>query len=347
MEQNILSKQTAVLPQTVPDRTEDTGERAGGHSRKKLNLTGQRYGKLTALAPAENIGARTAWLCRCDCGREIVVKTVHLRSGHKMSCGCQDGSGGSKTALGLTYVDGTCVEMLAARTVRRNNTSGVPGVDWLTKKQRWRASICFKGRRRYLGSYKKFEDAVKARKQAEEQLFDAFLDAYSGGAPQSEQKDADEVCPPRTRDYSGQRLDLTGRRFGQLTVLAPAENIGAMTAWRCRCDCGKELAVMTAHLRSGQTSCGCKQKWTFVDGTFVELLRSKTLRRSNTSGVTGVEWVPASNKWKAVISFKGRRYYLGCYENFEDAVRAWKRGEEEYHDKFLEEFAEENMEESS
>lgn len=141
--------------------------------------------------------------------------------------------------MGLTYIDGTCVEMLAARTVRSNNTSGVPGVDWLAKKQRWRASICFKGKRRYLGRYKKFADAVKARKQAEAHLFDAFLDAYSGKAPQSEPGDAAEICPPRTRDYREQRPDLTGRRFGQLTVLTPAENIGSMTAWSCRSECGK------------------------------------------------------------------------------------------------------------
>lgn len=317
-----------------------------GHSRKKIDLTGQQYGHLTVLEPAENIGKRTAWLCQCDCGRQVVVKTNRLRGGNIQSCGCKNDSGGSRNALGLTYIDGTCVEMLAARTVRSNNTSGVLGVDWQAKKQRWRASICFKGKRRYLGSYEKFEDAVKARKEAETHLFDAFLDAYSGKVPQSELRDADETRPPRTRDYSDQRLDLTGQRFGQLTVLAPAENIGSMTAWRCRCGCGKELVVETAHLRSGQTSCGCKRKWTFVDGTFVELLRAKTIRRNNTSGVTGVEWVPASNKWKAVILFKGRRYYLGCYEKFEDAVKARKRGEEEYHNKFLEEFAAGNTEES-
>ena len=35
--------------------------------------------------------------------------------------------------------------------------------------------ICFKGRRYYLGSYARFEDAVKARKEAEEALHDEFL----------------------------------------------------------------------------------------------------------------------------------------------------------------------------
>ena len=150
-----------------------------GHSRRKLDLTGQRYGKLTVLGPAENIGNRTAWRCRCDCGREAVVKTCCLRSGHTKSCGCQNGAGGPRHALGLTYIDGTCVEMLAAKTVRRNNTSGVPGVDWWASKQRWRAMICFKGKRSYLGSYTRFEDAVKARKRAEEELHDKFLHEFA------------------------------------------------------------------------------------------------------------------------------------------------------------------------
>lgn len=150
-----------------------------GHSRKKVDLTGQRYGNLTVLAPVENIGARTAWLCRCDCGRETIVKTQHLRCGHTKTCGCLNGSGHPRNALGLTYIDGTCVEMLQTRTVRSNNTSGVPGVDWLMKKQRWRASICFKGKRRYLGSYSRFEDAVGARKRAEEELFEPFLSEFS------------------------------------------------------------------------------------------------------------------------------------------------------------------------
>lgn len=151
----------------------------GGHSRKKVDLAGRRYGHLTVLGPAENIGKRTAWRCLCDCGQETVVKTHHLQCGHTKSCGCLCGPGGPRDALGLTYIDGTCVEMLRAKKVRRNNTSGVPGVNWAAAQGRWRATICFKGKRHYLGSYKKFEDAVKARKRAEEELHDKFLEEFS------------------------------------------------------------------------------------------------------------------------------------------------------------------------
>ena len=96
---------------------------------------------------------------------------------------------------------------------------------------------------------------------------------------------------------------------------------------------------MTAHLRSGHTgSCGCKPSATYVDGTCVELIRARTVRSNNTSGVTGVEYISRSGLWKAVIFFKGKRHYLGSYQKFEDAVQARKRAEEELFDAFLEEF---------
>ena len=116
---------------------------------------------------------------------EVVVRTDRLRSGHTTSCGCKGpGATPGVGLLGLTYVEGTCLEMLRAKTVRSNNTSGVPGVDWLTAKDRWRASICFKGKRYYLGSYSVFADAVKARKQAEAELHDKFVDEFAGGGLQ-------------------------------------------------------------------------------------------------------------------------------------------------------------------
>ena len=108
-----------------------------------------------------------------------MVPTRRLRGGHTKSCGCLKADGG----VHLTYIDGTSPEMLAAAKIaRKNNTSGVPGVDWVASKQLWRAAICFKGKRRYLGGYRKFEDAVKARKRAEEELHDSFLQEIAAGS---------------------------------------------------------------------------------------------------------------------------------------------------------------------
>jgi len=48
-----------------------------------LDLTGQKYGKLTVMGRAGTVKfgrAQSAWRCRCDCGAEIVVPIVRLRT---------------------------------------------------------------------------------------------------------------------------------------------------------------------------------------------------------------------------------------------------------------------------
>lgn len=59
-------------------------------------------------------------------------------------------------------------------------------------------------------------------------------------------------------------LDLKGQRFGRLLVLDKAPNQGKRTAWKCKCDCGNEVIVLTEKLRRNDSSptrsCGCLQK---------------------------------------------------------------------------------------
>lgn len=57
----------------------------------------------------------------------------------------------------------------------------------------------------------------------------------------------------------GKFVDLTGQRFGRLSVLDRAGTAGGGCAtWRCLCDCGKETVVLSSSLRRGATrSCGC------------------------------------------------------------------------------------------
>lgn len=54
-------------------------------------------------------------------------------------------------------------------------------------------------------------------------------------------------------------IDLTGKRFGKLTVIHRAEHSDHGRAnWVCKCDCGKTCVVLGNCLRRGQTkSCGC------------------------------------------------------------------------------------------
>lgn len=52
-----------------------------------IDISAQRFGRLTAIRRAE--GSR--WLCRCECGSEVVVTTNALTSGNTSSCGCLRG----------------------------------------------------------------------------------------------------------------------------------------------------------------------------------------------------------------------------------------------------------------
>lgn len=56
---------------------------------KVNDITGSKYGRLTVLSRAENNErGQTRWLCRCDCGNEVIVIGHSLISGNTMSCGC-------------------------------------------------------------------------------------------------------------------------------------------------------------------------------------------------------------------------------------------------------------------
>lgn len=56
-------------------------------------------------------------------------------------------------------------------------------------------------------------------------------------------------------------IDLSGRRFGRLTVLFRSGARSGQALWHCRCDCGADKHVVGYTLREGQTlSCGCLQK---------------------------------------------------------------------------------------
>lgn len=62
-----------------------------------------------------------------------------------------------------------------------------------------------------------------------------------------------------------QRQDMTGRRFGKLTVIEPADDYISpqgyhYARWVCKCDCGNVITTRGDGLRNGTTgSCGCKK----------------------------------------------------------------------------------------
>lgn len=73
------------------------------------------------------------------------------------------------------------------------------------------------------------------------------------------QRQTVQDCGCATKVKPG-RADLTGRKFGKLTCVAPTEErmFGGSMVWKCVCDCGNECTAASRQLISGyKKSCGC------------------------------------------------------------------------------------------
>lgn len=117
--------------------------------------------------------------------------------------------------------------------------------------------------------------------------------------------------------------DLTGLKFGMLTVLDRAENKNGFIRWNCKCECGNIKTVAQAHLKNGNVkSCGCAR-------TSWAKKANKKYCKYDLSGDYGIGW-DSDNK-----SFK---FDLEDYEKIKDicwklnkgnyAVNRWGNGNE-------------------
>lgn len=80
---------------------------------KRATLEGQTFSRLRVLGFSIYTKRKRYWKCLCECGKEALVETSKLRSGHTKSCGClladknrehrQTHAHASKGARSLTY----------------------------------------------------------------------------------------------------------------------------------------------------------------------------------------------------------------------------------------------------
>ncbi|MCE3203400.1 hypothetical protein [Paenibacillus sonchi] len=153
------------------------------------DLTGQVFGRLTALRPDEgkDSGGSIIWTCRCKCGREVHVPSRDLISGNTKSCGCllSDHTVSLQANNEQYTIDGVFVPILTKK-VATNNVTGVKGVSVQHLKigrVRYIATITIKGKRHYLGVFDRLEDAVDARRKAEEIYHKPYIDTLETKSP--------------------------------------------------------------------------------------------------------------------------------------------------------------------
>ena len=89
---------------------------------KFIDLAGQKFNKLTVIKRVDDYISPKGrhyvqWLCKCDCGNNIIVLSCNLKSGHSKSCGCHN------------------IEKIVERTKKYNNydLSGEYGIGYTSK----------------------------------------------------------------------------------------------------------------------------------------------------------------------------------------------------------------------
>lgn len=148
----------------------------------------------------------------------------------------------------------------------------------------------------------------------------------------------------------GKFIDLTGQRFGKLTVVKRVENYTSPSGttcakWECKCDCGNTIYSISTPLRKGRTkSCGCYHKETIkkaiekstttIDGVMVARLRMKK-KKGTSSKYKGVYYQKTRNKWCAEISIKNKTICLGSHDTEEEAHQARVIAEKILHRPFI------------
>lgn len=86
------------------------GTRPGPRPRSRMDLSGRKFGRLTAIEVAEVLPEWDAWRCQCDCGNKVVASSRILLAGDKKSCGCLKGRTQPKALSGWRFGRLTAIE---------------------------------------------------------------------------------------------------------------------------------------------------------------------------------------------------------------------------------------------
>lgn len=233
-----------------------------GKASNSLDLTGQRFGRLVVVKRAENHifpsgKQKSRWLCKCDCGNEIVIIGSNLvKENGTKSCGCyaQECNCRSKNKKYNTY-----------------DLSGEYGIGYTSKGEEF---------------YFDLEDYDKIKNYCWCVNDEGYIKAY---------------VPELSKIISFHRLimDLND-------VLYDIDH------------------------KNGELSRFDNRKSNLRIATRSQNQMNKGKQKNNTSGVVGVGWHKASDKWAAYIAINKKQIHLGLFDKFEDAVKARKEAEDKY-----------------
>lgn len=136
---------------------------------RSKDITGMTFGLLTAIEPTgEKNRGDIVWRCECECGNIVELPATRLLLGNTSSCGCLQAKMRKEVfkKANKCFAGTNLTQAVKEQVISTRNQSGYVGV--FPKRDKWTATLKYKGKLYYLGTFYNIEDAVKARARAKE-----------------------------------------------------------------------------------------------------------------------------------------------------------------------------------
>lgn len=249
-----------------------------------IDKTGNRYGLLTVMHRVANRSGKVYFHCRCDCGRELDVRSDSLTADkiHR-SCGCYQ-----KTRSPATFKDETGARYGKLQVIERDTTK--ERVYWLCQCDcgnvtSVRGDELRNGRIVTCGfcGQIKIENRTNTKKDEVGNRYGKLTVIEEAGSDKNGKtkwlcqcdcgnltivtgnslRTGGVISCGCAKHETGKYLvkDEAGHTYGKLTVIDrnfEHKTKAQIAFWNCKCECGNTVIVSGCHLRSGHTqSCGC------------------------------------------------------------------------------------------
>ncbi len=243
------------------------------------------------------------------------------------------------------------------RRTKSNNSSGKKGVYWSGYK--WVASISIDGKVVNLGRFYDYEDAVRAREEAEKKFYGEFFrDDYSELTVRKPVEKRNYLPEKFFMEGYGEvyRVPLTQGKYAIIDI-EDYEKVSAHK-WSACYEKGNQSFYARTNIKVGEKIIIERlhrlilsaKKGEIVDhingdtldnrrcnlrfASAAENIRNSRRRITNTSGFKGVYWNTQARKWQADIRVLGKKIYLGRYDDPKEAHEAYCAAALKYHKEF-------------
>lgn len=143
-----------------------------------IDITGNKYNFLTAIkfSKYDKEKQKTYWIFKCDCGKEIELRMTNVLTGNTKSCGCMKKI--SNEEIKGENNGHSLKKVISNNIKKKTNKTGFTGVSWDNQKRKYYAYISYNHKSYGLGRYEKIEDAITARKIAEDEIMNNNFEEY-------------------------------------------------------------------------------------------------------------------------------------------------------------------------